>query len=307
MRYLLAMHRRLLPLSIALGFAATACGPKAPTHNGYKPTQTKPWTKAKKLEWSDDFEAEVDDEVSYPKRRRARWYEIEVPRFGELELKLASSQIGEPAPEFDLAFEVLNPAGRVLARADAEEDDAGEETKERTITELPAGIYRVHIYAQKRTDAAEFNLRLKFKPLKPPDESDFPAEVPYVGALAAVPPVDDAPPPIVRRPRCRGNRCRKPPPRREPEPEQPVAKAMKARIAGITAREGRTMIRIAAGQNRGIAVGWSGSVVTRAGKAISNGGFQITKVTATESYASVRASSDAVNAAKYVRLRPPKE
>lgn len=296
------MHRRFFPLLLSLGFAATACGPRAPAHNGYRPNRIEPWTKAKKLEWSDDLETEVDDKVSYPDRRRARWYEVELPHYGELELKLSSTQLGEPKPDFDLAFEVLNASGRVLARAGVEEDDAGEETKERTITEMPAGVYLVHVYAQERTDAAEFNLQIAFKRLPPPDTSTFPDEVPYVGALAAVPPVDDAPPPVTRRRRRRDR-----PPRRDPQPEQPAVKALKVRIANITARGGRTAIRIAAGKNRGVAVGWSGSVVTRGGKSISNGGFKVTKVTATESYASVRASADAVNAAKYVRLRPPRE
>jgi hypothetical protein len=289
-----------------LGLALTACGPKVPTHNGYKNNRTEPWKKAKTLEWSEDMEAEVDDTVDYAKRWRARWFEVKAPRFGELEFKLEYTQLREPRPEFDLAFEIIDASGRVLVRADAEEDDAGEDTKERTITEVPEGVYWVHVYTQDRTDRAEFNLRVKFKPLAAPDDSNFPDEVAYTPALAAVPPVDDAPPPIVRRPRCRRPPCGRP---RKPDPPDtgPKPKAVMVRISGITAREGRTAIRIAAGKNRGIETGWSGSVVTKAGRGIANGGFKISRVSATESYASVRASSDAVNAAKYVRIRPPKE
>lgn len=299
------MFRRMLPLCVALGFAAIACGPKAPTHNGYKKNRKKPWKKAKKLEWSDDFEAEVDDKVDYPDRRRARWFEIEAPRFGELEIKLEATQLGAPRPDFDLAFELIDPNGRVLVRADVEEEDAGEEVKERTVTEVPPGYYLVHVYTQARTDRAEFLLRVKFKPLQAPDQSTFPDEVSYPPPLAAVPPVDDAPVVVRRKPRCRRPPCR----RRKPDPPPdtgPKPKAVKVRIVGIRAREGGTSIRIAAGKNRGIEVGWRGSVVTRAGRSIPGGGFKITKVTATESYASVRATSDAVNAAKYVRLSPPK-
>lgn len=300
------MLGRVLALSAGTIAMAASCGPAYPTHDGYPEARRSPWEKPKVLELSSDREAEVDDSVSYVKRRRARWYAIDIPAFGEMDVRVSTSQLGKQDDEFDLAFEILAPDGRVLIRADAEEDDAGEDTKERTITEVPEGVYWVHVYTQDRTDRAEFNLRVKFKPLAAPDDSNFPDEVAYTPALAAVPPVDDAPPPIVRRPRCRRPPCGRP---RKPDPPDtgPKPKAVMVRISGITAREGRTAIRIAAGKNRGIETGWSGSVVTKAGRGIANGGFKISRVSATESYASVRASSDAVNAAKYVRIRPPKE
>jgi len=298
----------LLPICIALGFATSACGPKAPAHNGYKKNRSKPWKKAKKLKWTEGQEgalkAEIDDQVSYPKRRRARWYQVTVPDFGELTFKFSASELGEPRDEFDLAFELIDPNGKVLVRADAEEEDAGEETKERSVTEVPAGVYLVHVYTQDRNDVAEFNLRVTFKKLTRDFESDFPAKVAYLGALAAVPPVDDAPPPVIK-PR----RCRKPPCKRRPKPDPKPdtdVKSLKVRIVGISAKEGKTAIRAAAGKSRGVAVGWSGSVVSRSGKPIANGRFKVYKVTSTEAYGVVRASSDAVNDAKYVRLRPPK-
>lgn len=306
MRYLERMLRRMLPLCVVIGFAATACGPKAPTHNGYKSSRTKPWKKAKKLAWSDDFEAEVEDTVSYPKRKRAAWYEISAPRFGEFEFKLEATQLGEPRPEFDLAFEIVDASGRVLVRADLEEEDAGEETKTRTITEVPAGLYWVHIYTQARTDEVEFQLRVKFTTLEKDPESTFPTQVAYLPPLAAVPPVDDAPPPtVVKKPRCRKPPCRRRP-RPDPPPDTgPKPAAVKVRIVGISSREGRTAIRIAAGANRGIEKGWRGSVVSASGKGITGGGFVVTRVTGSEAYASVKATADAVNAAKYVVLRPP--
>jgi hypothetical protein len=46
-------------------------------------------------------------------------------------------------------------------------------------------------------------------------------------------------------------------------------------------------------------------VVSKSGKAIQSGGFRVSKVSASESFGLVKATQDAVTAAKYVRLSPP--
>lgn len=292
----------LVPLALAALLAPTGCGPSYPTHNGYRLNDRKPWTHAKKLEWSEDNEIDVDDRVSYPKRRRARWFLLTIPELGEIKVELTATQLRQPSDDFDLAFEILDDGGRVLIRADKDEDDAGEETKKRELAEMRPGKYLVHVYAEGRKDEAEFNLNIKYKRTPDTGDSSFPQKVAYVGPLATVPVVDDAPPPPPPRHRCRGRHCHKKPPPKDPE--KPQAKSFRAIISLIRSSGGRTTIRIAAGANRGVEKGWRGRVITRSGSAIPDGGFRITRVTATESYASVKASTDAVNSAKFVRLMP---
>lgn len=289
---------------IVLVSVASACGPSIPGHAGYRASDRKPWTKAKVLELDDSQEAEVDDIVQYAKRQRARWYAVDLPEFGELEVKLTSSPLAlsdSKDKEVDLAFEVLDERYTVLIRADADEEDAGDESKTRTLYELEAGRYYLHVYLQRRLDAAEFSLQVAFTSAKKEFESTFPTRVAYTPVLPAVSPIDDAPVAAAPPPRkpCKGDRCKKPP--KPPPPET----AVRARIAGISASGSGTRLKINKGANAGIKAGWKGSVITQSGASVEGGSFTVDKVTETESFASVRATPDSVTSAKYVRLRPP--
>ncbi len=308
LRYLPVVFRPILIGFTLLAFAlAAGCGPSAPLHNGYRKKHTKPWLKAKIHSFDEAGEIEIDSKVSWAKRRRARWYAIDVPVFGDLSVTLRSEQIGESSDEFDLAFEVLAENGKILLVADKEEDDAGEEEKERALAEVDPGRYLIHVFLQSRLSAATFNLRVKFVPGVQPDDSTFPREVAYIGNLPAVPPVDDAPPPVVKRKCKKGKRCKRVVTR---APPPSAGKSVRVRITGITASERGSRIRIGAGKNKGITKGSRGAVISKGGSRITNGGFTVSRVTATESFASVRAKSDAVNGAKYVRIKltpPPAE
>lgn len=289
---------------LVIAAALVGCGPRAPAHDGYRSAGFKPWQKPQVLELDDLGEVEVDDTVSYPKQRRARWFAVDLPAFGELEVRLTYAPlILGGTGELDLAFEVLNENYTVLMRADAGEDDAGDDKKSRTLYELDAGRYYVHVYTQARLDEAEFNLRLAFQRAAREHDSNFPAEVAFVRTLPAVPPVDDAPAPVARP--CRGAGCKKPRPPRERPNTDSTAQAMRGRIAGITATASGTQIRIDRGSSAGVEVGWRGNVITSAGSAIPDGGFRVTRVTASESYGAVKATADAVTSARFVRLRPP--
>lgn len=292
----------MLRLLLIGAFVASACGPAIPEHNGYKSSKVKPWRKAKVLELDESFEAEVDETVNYRKRKRAKWYAVDTPEFGELQVKMTASplSLGE-VRDFDLAFEVLDSNFNVLTRADAEEDDAGEEKKDRTLYELDGGRYFIHVYTQERIDSAEYTLRLQFTPEKKEYESNFPAKVAYVQTLPAVPPVDDAPMRPPPKKKCRGRKCKKRPPRVVDKPTTSVS----ARISGITASGSGTRIKINKGSSAGVQKGWRGSVTNKGGKRIAGGGFTVSKVSSNESYATVKATPDAVTSAKYVRLRPP--
>ena len=291
---------RLIIAGLVLAFAAAGCGPKYPTHNGYKKKQKKPWAKAKEADFDEAGDAEIDGTISWKKRRRARWYAINVSRYSNLSVTLRGEQVGSTEDEFDLAFELISERGKVLIRADKEEDDAGEEEKTRKVAELDRGLYWLHVFAQNRMDAATFNVRIKLEPVTAPDESTFPREVTYVGKLAAVPPVDDTPV-AAKPPKCRGKKCK----RRVVNKPPPKSNSKKARLISVSARkDGRTSITIGLGKSQGITKGSRGKVVTSSGKSIQGGSFTITRVSATKAWASVRASLDAVNAAKYARVTP---
>lgn len=291
---------------VALSAVLAACGgTDVPTHSGYKNPKATPWRKPTVLLLDDQGEAEVDDSLSYPKRMRARWFAVDVPSGGQLEVQVQTEPQGDR--DVDLAFEVLNEGYEVLVRADRDEEDAGEEQKSRTLKELRPGRYYVHVYAQRRLDEADFSLSLMFKPgAAAAEASNFPASVAFVGALADVPAVDDGPPPgpPPKKP-CKGARCKKRPPEEPKEPE-PQVKALKARVAGIVSTSaGGTLIRIDRGSQQGVAVGWKGAVESRDGKPIAGGSFEVSRVTAAESFGTVKASANSVTQAKYVRLRPP--
>lgn len=290
--------------ALALWVAISACGgPDVPAHSGYKSPKATPWRKPTVLVLDDQGEAEVDDSVSYPKRQRARWFAVDMPAAGELEVQVQVAALSSDR-EVDLAFEVLNEGYEVLARADRDEEDAGEEQKIRSLKKLPAGRYYVHVYAQRRLDEADFTLGVTWRPgVAPREASNFPRSVAFIGALPDVPAVDDAPAgPPPRKP-CKGSKCKKRPPPEEPEPQ---VKALRARVAGIVSSSaGGTQIRIDRGSQQGVAVGWKGTVETKDGKGIPGGSFEVSRVTAAESFGTVKATADAVTQAKYVRLRPP--
>jgi citrate lyase gamma subunit len=110
-----------------------------------------------------------------------------------------------------------------------------------------------------------------------------------------------APPPPAEK--CQGARCKKKTARVEEPPD--ASRSIRARIAGIVESGGDVQIRIDQGANQGIEVGWKGMVVSRDGKAIAGGTFEVSRVSPSESFAVVRSSASSVTAAKYVRLQPP--
>src|SRR5690606_2189740 len=135
-----------------------------------------PWQNPTVLLLDEDGEAEVDDAVSYPSRERAKWYAVDLESGGELEVKLSVPALVDDRV-IDLAFEVVGEDYQVLAKADEEEDDAGDERKTRLIGGLGPGRHYIHVFAQRRLDEAEFNLQLAFQGTASEVESDFPAKV----------------------------------------------------------------------------------------------------------------------------------
>jgi hypothetical protein len=189
--------RWIVSLPVALTAVLMACGgPQIPTHNGYKPKEAQPWKKAKVLKLDDKLEAKTDGDVSYPEMRRARWFQLQLPSTGQLSLALEITPPGDAVnDDFDLAMEVLDPSFRVISKSDLEDEDAHELNKKKTLVDLAAGKYLIHLYLQGRMDSADFVLRATFKPTAGSDtgRSNFPAEVPFTPTLAVVPLQDDTP------------------------------------------------------------------------------------------------------------------
>ncbi len=297
----------------------SACATRSvPDHDGYRNAAARQaWEKPTVLEFDEDNEAEVDGELSYPNRRRARWYAVELPDSGNLDVRLDYLPLGEESDEvdiededdpFDVGFEVYDSGYKQLVRADRDEEDAGEDSKRRTLEDLSQGQYLVHVFVQRRLDEVDFTLRMQFRPRYVAAKSDFPRNVAFVDPLPQVPQVDDAPPP--EPPRCRGRRCRdresRRPSARNPRPPTttpaPSADAIKGRIIGARGTSEGTRITINRGSAHGIERGRRGRVVTRSGSNIANGSFTIVQVKTRESYAVVGASTDAVISAAHVRI-----
>lgn len=313
-----------LALCCASVFIVGCGGAQVPTHDGYRERWVAGWKKPSALALDEDLEAEVDGELSYPKRQRARWYAVELPEDGKLDVQLRSARLDMQAGEedlvdvedpFDVGVEMYDEDYKLLVRADRDEEDVGERNKNRTVEELRKGRYLLHLFLQRRLDEAEFTLRVKFHRASLEPETDFPKRVAFVDLLPVVPAFDDAPEPE-RKPRCRGKRCRgsssssKPkndkPRDTTPAASTPVEGVMKARIVVVRGQSsGGTEITLNRGSSQGVAAGWTGKVVTRSGTALDGGSFTISSVKTTTSKARVSLSQDAVKQAGRVVLKAP--
>jgi hypothetical protein len=238
-------------------------GPKIPQHSGYKNDKFKPWTKAKTLKLDEKGEGKSEGELDYAAHRRAKWYAINLPSHGELTLKLEITPPGDAVNEdFDLALEILDPGFRVISKSDLEEGDAGELNKTKTLFDLDAGKYLVHIYLQGRMDSADYLLRAAFKTTKPADlQSDFPTAVAFYPSLPMVPLNDEVPP--NRRPKVTTTTTvRRPPRQPKPPPDAPAPTVLTARIVGVSVVTGGTRIVIGRGTATGAKSGMKAKLST---------------------------------------------
>jgi len=190
-------HHRGVALAVvvvAIGTIAACGGADIPMHSGYKNDKVKPWKKPKVIPLDDKGEGKVDGDLSYADYKRARWYAVDLPAEGELDVNAEVSPGEDAADEdFDLAVEILDPNFVVIAKADQDEDDAHEMVKNRALYDLSAGRYLIHLYLERRTDTAEYDLKVHFLAQAKEFVSDFPAKVQFPPRLPTVPPLDDTP------------------------------------------------------------------------------------------------------------------
>ncbi|MBX3162784.1 MAG: hypothetical protein KF773_42875 [Deltaproteobacteria bacterium] len=231
-------------------------GTPIPMHSGYKSEKEKPWKKAKSIKLDDKGEGKAGGDLSYATYKRARWFAVELPTHGELDVKLEVTPPGEAVnDDFDLGFEILDPHFRVLAKSDAEEGDGkGEMQKQKTLRDIDPGKYLIHLYLQSRVDTAEFGLKVAFRSTRAPDaKTNFPEQVEYVPTLAAINATDEAPK-TAKKPE-----PWKPPPGWKPpvtpekpvtpdkKPEKPTVTTVSARIVGVSVVSGGVQILIGRG------------------------------------------------------------
>lgn len=319
-----------LAASLSLGLG-TGCGPKVPTHTGYK---TKaPWKKAKPLTLDEKMSATSKGELDYADYKRAKWLTLEVPD-GNLTVNLEFTPT-DAAEDATVAMEILDSSFNVISQdedaplvpaedeederakddeedeeedeeeeeeedeeeEEEEDDDSGGNTqKTRVLPNLTAGTYYVHLFLTKRLDTAEYKLAVQFEAVSKEPESSFPKDVAWVPALPIVPFDDDAPapapPPKDKKPPKKGHKDK--PDRPDPPDEEPASTgAVTARIIDVkTAGNGTGAdIQIGAGTDQGLAAGRKGSI-----SGVKKGGsFTLASCTARTCKASVSASVDDVN------------
>ncbi|HUQ04376.1 MAG TPA: hypothetical protein VM261_17875 [Kofleriaceae bacterium] len=304
----------LVFLTLGLTFCVACGGAQIPSHNGYKGKKPRPWEKAKVLKL-DKNEAKADVDLDYAKLKRAKWLAVDLPGPGTLTAQIEvspSSGSGGTTEEgeeldIDVGFELLDGNSfNILAASNLESDDAHELKKELKAKELTEGRYLIHVYLQGRLDAADIDVKVNFERGQVAWKSDFPNQVAFVGPLAAIPPLDDAPEQVAVKKKTRVTRVTSDKPKDKDKPDDDKSSGGGAVMAEISDTQpegsGGTIITIAAGTGDGLENGLSGSV-----KGVRNSGFKLSGCGASTCRAKVKAAIDDVRSAGavIVKLKAP--
>ena len=322
------MTRLWMAVCVFLSLGLLACGPKVPQHSGYK---TKaPWKKAKPFALTDG-QGKVKGTLDYADYKRAKWYALDLPSNGDLNLDLQFEPTDD-AGDATVAMEVLDSTYHVISEdedaplvapdkedgddeAEEEEDDEEEEEddddggegentqKVRGLDSLPPGRYYIHLFVTKRMDSAEFTLQAAFTPMEAAIKTNFPKSVAWVPSLPQVPVADDAPDQPVKKDDKKddkkgggkkhgGGKKVKPVP--EETPEDPPPETGKTAVNA-------DVVDVSPNDSGGSTITFNagtndGLAAGRKGtlKGVKNGSFSISSCTANACKASVKASADEV-------------
>jgi hypothetical protein len=257
--------RRIVLALVVLG----ACGgTQIPLHSGYKSDKAKPWKKPKLIALDEKGEGKAEGDLNYGQYKRAKWFSIDLPANGELDLRLEINPPGDAANEdFDLAMEVLDPGYRVISKSDLEDEDAHELNKVKTLYDLAPGKYFIHLYLQGRMDSADFALQAVFKRTAAAEvKSDFPAKVAFLPALPMVP-VNDDTPKNYEAPKTKEVKIKKPirgtgttVVTTPVKPTGPAPTAKPTRIIGLSVGANGTIITVGIGTKQEVANGWHATI-----------------------------------------------
>lgn len=293
--------RRLRLVTLGLVLAAAACGPTIPEHNGYKSVKATPWRSPKAIKLDDKQEGKADGELDYASQKRAKWYAVDLPTSGDLQVTVEANPANDSG-DFDLGLELVDPGHRVLAKADLEDDDARELTKTRSALGLASGRYLIHLYLQGRLDNSDYEVKVKFSPKASEIASNFPAMVQYLPTLALVPVIDDTPGTAGKGGKVVVKRTPGAPRPRPPKPEEekPPATTVTANVLRATMNDKATILVLSAGASSGVQDGWSGVV-----SGVKGARFRVSNVSERSCRGIVEGVTAEQVAGKKVTLSPP--
>jgi hypothetical protein len=87
--------------------------------------------------------------------------------------------------------------------------------------------------------------------------------------------------------------------------KKPKAQPIDGQILSVDVNDSGTIITIDQGKKSNVDRGWTGEIVGTSGKAITNGGFTVFKVSERSCFAKVKVTRDVVNKNLQVKLYPP--
>ncbi len=258
--------------------------------------------------------------VSYPGGDRVDWKLIKIPvgQRGRLDLAMKWTT---PRPGLQLGFDVFDQYNHLVTSA------KGSRGRLRDATVATAkGTYLVRVYAKGRGDAGAYELTAAFHPELvtgpvDPRSLDIP-DPPRLPAVSTTPcEVFDRTDPACADACPEGapakwKGCAKaetpapvPPTPVPPVPPMPPVATVKpfvARAIGANTRGGTVMVTISAGSQHGVTKTWRGRIL-RAGSTdpLPGGEITIIQVDVQRTTASVRVTSDTVNANPMIELSPP--
>lgn len=279
-------------LAAALALALGCGGPDIPSHSGYKSDKAKPWKKPKVIPLDEKGEGKVDGELSYAEYRRAKWYAVDVPSEGQLDVSLEISPPGDDE-EYDMAMEVLDPNFVVISKADLDEDDAHEVLKQRSLYELSPGRYLIHLYLERRIDTGEYDLKVAFTAQAKAYESTFPADVAFLPRLPVVPLLDDTPADqIVKRTKPTIKRTGKGRTKTTASKPEDTSKKVNGHVINVVVSGSDSVITVDRGNAQGVSDGMKGYVV-----GVKDGGFSTSSCTERNCKGKVAATPDQISKA----------
>ena len=290
---------------------AAGCGAGVPMHSGYKSDKATPWKKAKVLVLDKNSDAKAHGDLDYADYHRAKWFALELKSAGQLTITMEAAPTStgrSDDDEFDLGLDVFDPNNRRIAKADADDDDAHEVHRARTVGIAAPGHYLFQLYLERRTDIADFDVKLHFTPGGSPIVASVPVgptTIAFPPSLPVVPLQDDTPDaapqkgkhaPITTSPHHAHVTVEKPTP--APADDAPST-LISAHVINVIVSGGNTQITFNRGTDSGIKDGMAGQVV-----GIKDGGFSVTGCSPRACKGNVKATPDEVNRSGKVVVKP---
>jgi hypothetical protein len=294
---------------IALFMLAACGGTEIKQHGGYKSPKARPWEKPKALKLEKNT-AKAEADLDYQRYKRAKWFLVETPGSGALDVQMEVTPGGpgggggddeeSEEQDMDVALEIIDGESfNVLAKSDLEAEDAHELKKQRVLKDLPEGKYLIHVYLQGRVDTADVDLKVSFTRGDLPWKSDFPNQVAFVDDLAAVPPLDDSPEPVVVKKKkvTRVRTTTTTTTTTKPDPK-PTGFSVQAEISDVQPSGSGSIITIAGGTSDGLNNGYAGSI-----KGVRGSSFKLSGCGPSTCRATVKAAPEDVRGASGVLIK----